>query len=110
MGHAQLHNSINVAHASHSFVQGINSLVNHRHKNPIGDKTGIIVNFDGYLTEVLRQLDDLLGYLITGSIASYHFHEWHDRYRVHKMHAYYLARSSCRSSDLSNGNGRSIAR
>ncbi len=83
-------------------------LVDHRHENPIGHESRIVVHLHGRLAECLRQRHDALRGLITCGEATNHFYQLHDRHRIHEVHADHEVGTLGLGSDLGNGDRTGI--
>ncbi len=92
MVHPELHNLVDGLRLPDPLVETENSLVDHRHQDPVGDETGGVVDLDRRLAHPpRRRLDRLPGFLAGGEAAN-DLDELHHRHGVHEVHADHLLR------------------
>ena len=108
MVHPQHHHLVNGLLGGHPLHQGVDGLVDHRHKHPVGDKAGEVVHLDRHLAQFAGQFNGDLGGLVGGGQATDDLHQHHKRHRVHKVHADDLLRALGGRGQHGDGDRRGV--
>ena len=108
MVHAELHHRIYVFSFTDALVETEYCLIDHRQQDTVGNKPWKIVGFCRCFSELLAKLPgDIKSFLGCGQPTD-NLNQFHDRYRVHKMHTDNFVGSVCLSCNPSDGNRRRV--
>src|SRR6266480_917145 len=92
MAHAELHDLIDRLRRRHALVDTKDRFIDHRHEHAIRDEAGSIVHFHGRLSQRLHNCNGFLNGFIRRLSSTNYFNEFHDRHRIHEVHADDLSR------------------